>query len=316
MVKETTLVADVCSGSDESSIDIYRDKIAEETTGLPTDSESSIEGSQNFEPWSDESSEGVGDDSGDGRQDSAETSIERSKRDVESILDQIIRLGTLIRTSGKASRLRRADAHFSFEDFQKLDNSSFRNTLKIPTNDVLELRTHLIAYLFMSPALYNSVAGTLDQFNIESVLTELQPDTRSAIDHLVFANLRRRVRFWYAQKHAVKLASAQRVLFFDQPASERGSQRPQSREQPVQRSEKSRNSKVQMPSTTSGTIASEGTIDVRKLHTPIAMSRMSVSLTKSGWPHPPLIHDKRKSFKCPCCHMTLSSLHAERQTWR
>ncbi|KAH0563114.1 hypothetical protein GP486_002320 [Trichoglossum hirsutum] len=321
----TTLI-DLCAqlGSSSGGIEQFQGTLSpEDIKHDPVHDESSTDRSDPFASWSDESSVSAGTNTEQQQPNSSISPIEQSKLDVESILDQIIRLGILIRSSGNASRLRRADAYFSFGNFENLDNKDYKHSLKVPTKDLLELRAHLLAYLFIHPSQYGSKLTRGDQFNFKSNLSELEPSHREVLEHLTFANLRRRNRFWYAQKHAGKLAAAQTILFPEQPKASIMEQDLPNKQLRLPSNEDFRPAAVPEAgtlSTITGTAASEGKIELQKLgqmaHHQHAMSRASVSLKKSGWPHPPKMSEQRKTFRCPCCYLTLSSLEAERWHWR
>ncbi|KAI9766599.1 MAG: hypothetical protein M1840_006410 [Geoglossum simile] len=175
---------------------------------------------------------------------------------------------------------------------ENLNNKDYKHSLKVPTKDLLELRAHLV----------------------------LEPSHREVLEHLTFANLRRRNRFWYTQKHAGKLAAAQTILFPEQSKASITEQDLPSKQLQLPLNEDFRPaaaSKAGTLSTITGTAASEGKIESRKLdqmaHHQQAMSRASVSLKESGWRHLP---EQRKTFRCPCCYLTLSSPEAERWHWR
>lgn len=288
------------------------DDLGDLLDGLSTDQ------SDPFPSWSDESSASSGVDTE--PPSSSISPIEQSKKDVESILDQIIRIGTLIRSAGTASRLRKADSYFMFVDFTNLSNTNYQHSNKLATKDLLELRVHLLVSLFINPSRYHSMPARNVQFDFEPDLNKLEPSHREVLERLIFANLRRRNRFWYARKHARKLLAAQTILFPEQKEAQITEPDLPSKRLPSSENQNPWPLKLGTLSTITGTAPSEGQIELRHLK-PMgpqqqSMSRASVSLKKSGWPYPPKVPDERKTFRCPCCYLTLSSLEADRWHWR
>ena len=320
IARDISFTAHVSLGSNSGGIEHYQNTHSpEDANDDPLHDEFLTDRSDRFASWSDESSASCGSDTE--QPSSSIPPIEQSKIDVESILDQIIRLGILIRSSGTASRLRKADMYFTLADFANLSNTDYKHSPKVPTKDLLELRAHLLASLFIHPSQYSSKLARGDQFDFESDLNELESSHREVLEHLTFANLRRRNRFWYAQTHAGKLAAAQTILFPKQTKAPIIEQDLPGKQLPSNEDHRpSAAPKVGALSTITGTAPSEGKIQLRKLDqiTPHqqAMSRASVSLKKSGWPHPPKMPEQRKTFRCPCCYLTLSSLEADRWHWR
>ncbi|KAF4954705.1 hypothetical protein FSARC_12035 [Fusarium sarcochroum] len=132
---------------------------------------------RSFSPWSDLST--TTSESSDGLDYSVTRvdALDAAKHEVEQVIDHLTRLGFAIRKSGITSRSQKADRLFEFEDHHDL----FRYlTVLILGRGSEEGREH---------------------YNVD-------PKTLSPIqERLAVANLRRRHRFLYAQKHAQKLAS-------------------------------------------------------------------------------------------------------------
>jgi hypothetical protein len=284
----------------------------------------STDESDPFAPWSDESS--LSSDDGISNTDNRIklTVLEQSKADADSILDQIIRLGVLIRSSSSASRLNKADAYFGYKDYLNLHRDDSERSSKLPIKDLRELKAHLLACLFRSSILPGSKGSASYKTSFESDFDGLDAGHRKALDCLIYANLRRRNRFWYARRHGQKLATAQTVLFPEEPKVYRRDETNMARATARSRHDEIVSAQeMGNQSMTTGTAASNDKVEPDKLeglagrsqgqHT---MSRASVSLKKSGWPHPPRLSDERKTFRCPCCYLTLSSMEAERWYWR
>ncbi|KAG5659084.1 hypothetical protein KAF25_000286 [Fusarium avenaceum] len=130
-----------------------------------------------FSPWSD-SSTTDSESRHDTDQETPELSnLEAAKAEVEQIIDHLIRLGVAIRKSGTSSRSQKADRYFKDSDHQ----------------DFLRYLTVIV--------LGRGTEDGREQF-------EIDPKSLSPVqERLVMANLRRRNRFLYAQRHARKLES-------------------------------------------------------------------------------------------------------------
>jgi hypothetical protein len=279
-----------------------------------------------FPSWSDESSESSEADAEPERHDQRLNSsfVEQSKADVDSILDQIIRIGMLIRTSSAASRLNKADAYFGFEEFQNLGTLGYQHSPKLPTNDLLELKTHLLMCLFRRLSLSDNNDSKSYELGFGSELAKLEPAHREILNHLVYANLRRRNRFLYARRHGQKLAAAQNVLFLEwnktRPTDEKA---PADGSRPSITERATSAQKAGTPTLKSGTRVSTGRIELKDLENltrrsqgQYALSRASVSWNKSGWPYAPKVSEERKTFQCPCCHLTLPVQESKDWYWK
>ncbi|KAF2873108.1 hypothetical protein BDV95DRAFT_372161 [Massariosphaeria phaeospora] len=315
LVTFVDLCVDIGSAIHDDLIDDNEPNQLSEPVGVQA---SSTNESDPFLSWSDESSTSSADSS---QLEPCLPPLQQAKNDVESILDQTIRLGMLIRSSGTASRLRKADAYFTYEDFRNLGNQTHKHSKKIPIEDLIELKAHLFAYLFLHSARHDSTVHQHNGFELDSEFQNLDPHQREVLEHLIFANLRRRNRFWYQRKHAGKLAVAQTVLFPEQANMMATEQNAVIKQQPLKEEPHPLvKPKFGGASTITGTAPSEGKIDLanfeKKQTHQQALSRASVSLQKSGWPHPPSMSDDRQTFRCPCCYFTLPSLQADRWHWR
>jgi hypothetical protein len=230
----------------------------------------------------------------------------------------------VIRSSGAASRLNKADAYFTFEDYENLDNRSYVHSSRLPVKTLRELKSHLLMCLFMQPSPQNTRHLGGQERDFATDLERLEPMHRKVLARLVYTNLRRHNRFCYAQIHGQKLAAAQAMLLPMPPGqSSQCILSPMdlatNKAQSAGRRKYAGAQSMQLPSNTE-TVASRDLIDLSKFTAPAwgreGMSRMSVSLRKSGWPHPPPSTKERKTFQCPCCCLTLSSMEAERLQWR
>ncbi|RSL67339.1 hypothetical protein CEP53_002995 [Fusarium sp. AF-6] len=290
--------------------------------------DSSSEQSDTFAPWSDNS------DSEETDQKPHKSLLEQAMADTESILSQLIRTGKVIRAAGTVSRLRRADENFSIEDYRHLEDKGYQQSAKVDIEDLRALKAHLMTVLFAQPP--ENVTGlrlvARGPWSFESDFKNLQEHHRSTIEQLCFANLLRRNRFNYAKRHAEKLAAsaeshnpADRRASAERIAHDDDSIEPNEQVTSPDQVPKSSTGKLPLldlrqPGLVSETAPSEGTVHTRALRktadSQVALSRKSVSLDKSGWPHPPVLAKSRASFRCPCCHQTLPSEESKQLLWR
>ncbi|KAJ4169096.1 hypothetical protein NW754_011028 [Fusarium falciforme] len=290
--------------------------------------DSSSEQSDTFAPWSDNS-------------DSEETDgqphvslLEQAMGDTDSVLGQLIRIGKVIRAAGTVSRLRRADENFSIEDYRHLEDEGYKQSPKVDIEDLRALKAHLMTLLFVKPSKTGAEpgSGARGPWGFETDLGNLQEAHRSTIEQLCFANLLRRNRFNYAKRHAEKLAASAEIHGPDNTkTSAEGTaqgenamgpteQVPSPEQAPNVASTNLLLPDLRQQGLMSETTPSEGTVDTRALkkaaNSQVALSRKSVSLDKSGWPHPPGLAKSRASFRCPCCHQALPSEESKQLLWR
>ncbi|KAL6895732.1 hypothetical protein HDV57DRAFT_480287 [Trichoderma longibrachiatum] len=268
-----------------------------------------------FTVWSDDSDSTSRDES---RPKSPVSPLRRVMTDIESSIDQLIRLGTLIRSSGTMARLRRADLNFTLQDYEHLDDETYEQSPKVDIADLRALKTHLVAILFMCPsqAVKDGLRNSEEQPDFAKCFNLLEDNHRQTIDRLIFANLRRRNRFLYAKRHAEKLAlqleeddEAEESTVASEDETETEALKPTHESKPRQ-------------GAISATAPSEGTVDgyaLKKLsqaRSQETMSLKSVSLRRSGWPRPPRVDENRASFQCPCCCQTLATRESSQLLWR
>ncbi|RSM08258.1 hypothetical protein CDV31_008266 [Fusarium ambrosium] len=254
--------------------------------------------------------------------------------DTESILSQLIRTAKVIRAAGTVSRLRRADENFSIEDYRHLEDEGYQQSANVDIEDLRALKAYLMMLLFAQPpesvTELRSVAR--GPWSFEADFNNLQDRHRSTIEQLCYANLLRRNRFNYAKRHAEKLAASVQSHGPEDPkptgdATANGSDAIGPTEQVIslEQAPKSVTRNLPFPDLRqqglmSETTPSEGTVDARALKratdSQVALSRKSVSLDKSGWPHPPALARNRASFRCPCCHQILPSEESKQLLWR
>ncbi|KAK4169927.1 hypothetical protein QBC43DRAFT_306852 [Cladorrhinum sp. PSN259] len=273
-----------------------------------------------------ESSDESGSD--DGAHQDQNTSLQDAMKDAESGLDQLLRLGLAIRKSGTTARLQKADKSFKetdYKDFQRY----LAITLKLDTQEVEE---------------HGNLGKTTDE-RMESLVANSFNELTVEQKHFVFANLRRRHRFFYARRHHQKLAQlrqqpklltssmlAQAAIatptaplpsehqsqggFIQVKASQAPSQ--------VSKSSKWKESAAMTEIfdrhglTLTNPSAAEGDILARV--TPSApsqvASRVSITTARLNYPLPPPTSAGLRSFKCPCCYQTLPIMFLEKSRWR
>jgi hypothetical protein len=230
-----------------------------------------------------------------------EKSLAAAKDEVEQIIDHLGRLAIAIRKSGTNSRAYKADRLFKSADHQ-------------------ELRRHLELLILAR----GSEEGRQEYHIDTESLSPVQ-------ERLILANLRRRNRFLYAQRHAQKLA-------FDAPSSESKFVIPILDGPAIQiDGEKksitvSREMRVDAPTETSvphnhpvltSTLASTIQPQVvaaaaRKSAAPseIAKTNITVTTAKVVYPRPPLLKAGLRYFQCPCCCQTLPEMFRQDTLWK
>ena len=271
-----------------------------------------------FSPWSDDSSMVSDEDTSDTESLSpAESMLVVPKAEVSRVIDHLARLSLAIRKAGSNSRSHKADLRFHPEDHPAL-------------------RRHLNLVVLAR----GSEDGRSDYDIDLNSLTTVQ-------ERLVVANLRRRNRYIYAQRHAVKLAAEattqplQNILSLDGDwpvlVEEQGPGKPEG-EEPAQREDLP--TEVQEPiteqpaavelalpvethlpilSATSASAVTQ-TIDPGLIHnvTPsqVAKTEITTTTAKITYPKPPPIPPGLSYFKCPCCCQTLPAMYRQNSLWK
>jgi len=242
----------------------------------------------------------------------------------EALLDQLANLAVVIRQAGTSSRLQKADRSF---------NPAKHGNLGILLKVLLQARPERPTSIMNEGPEDESPAKDRN-LNIGAEYFNVVPDALDRIqDHFVYANLRRRNRFIYAQRHARNLATAKHDGQFEKVV--RASSNAVNAEQviqqhvegngetaPIQGRIKSNNEATE--SVQSRALISKastfGPADETKdsrISTPSqqAMTQASHTALKITIPRPRKIRTGLKSFKCPCCCQTLPSSFTERNQW-
>lgn len=235
--------------------------------------------------------------------------LEQAQSEVEQVVDHLARLGVAIRKSGSNARSQKADRLFKQEDHSDL----FRYlTVVVLGRGSPEGREHYQ----VNPGLLSPVQ-----------------------ERLIRANLRRRNRFLYAQRHAMKLAFATAVPTVEQfqmpgfvdgplPVQEdevapepSATVIPEPEETPeLENTPVITSSRQPMPFTaTSASAVGTAIQEVpRFMPAPSQLARTNITSTaaKVAYPRPPQVREGLRYFKCPCCCQTLSSLYQQSTHWK
>ncbi|KAL6837899.1 hypothetical protein V8C40DRAFT_17821 [Trichoderma camerunense] len=273
-----------------------------------------------FSPWSDDS-----DLSTDSDQDSRDACspvitnpfLDGPKVDVAQVIDHLARLSLAIRKAGSSSRTHKADRRFNADD-----QPAFRRHLNVV---VLARGTE---------------AGRSDYVINPNNLTAIQ-------DRLIIANLQRRNRFLYAQRHARKLAAEaepqsapqEYQLEDDMPIMVEDDGEPEPEEKIITEPEEQASDPIEtldqvvvetalepvvetQPPILSATSASGMTqaIDPGFIHnvTPSQVAKTEITTTsaKIAYPKPPAMPLGMRHFKCPCCCQALPEMYRQPSLWK
>lgn len=236
-------------------------------------------------------------------------------KSTEAILDQLARLAVAIRKSGTSSRLQNADRTLNPEHHEDLQN-------------------HLVLILLAKPSDFEDRRRKLLEFNAEEKPMYFDVDITQlgmVQQRLVDANLRRRNRFIYAQRHASRLAPIQ-VSFTPEVVPDRevvnqsdqepkigspeiGAQRPSYETKSVSAGREWLKPLLDATGMTETTVSPIGTLVMVNASTPsTVMSQGSSTGSKIAYPSPPKLKGL-DSFKCPCCCQTLPATLSERHQW-
>lgn len=262
-----------------------------------------------FSPWSDLSS--TTDDSDDMHPtetvDVTLPELDTARGEVDQIIDHLARLGVAIRKSGASTRSQKADRLFREEDHWEL----FR---------------HLTVVVLGR----GTMNGSQDQAISPAFLSPIQK-------RLIRANLRRRNRFLYAQRHARKLALSALVAssyqvappIFDSPAFPEGPKVQELALPEISVPEETPEiddpvvpTPVHYTAPFSATSASAVVTAIEEVasrvpwKSQLAQTTITSTAAKVVYPRPPPLRDGVRQFKCPCCCQTLPDLYHERSHWK
>lgn len=217
-------------------------------------------------------------------------------KDIESLMDRLLDLGTLIRGSGQASRLFKADMTFKEEAYA-------------------HLQRHLDFMLRFANLQCTTAEESKRWDGSESTTATMQEWWNSLLRPdqvgLITANLKRRHRFAYARKRATTLASSKKAPLVDLPPSPPAPTPPF---QHILQEEVRIGESTAVPTQISASVAEEQALQFRGEAVEAGIvdtDRSSAASTdvvlmsnKLRYPNAPRISSKR-AFKCPCCSQVL-----------
>lgn len=263
---------------------------------------------RSFSPWSDMSFT-----SSDSNRDTAphqppSTKLQDSQLEVDQVLDHLVRVGIAIRKSGSNARSQKADHLFNPDDHSDL----FR----------------YLAVIILS-------RGSKDARDFDLIRPGL---LGSVQERLIKANLRRRNRFLYAQRYALKLDGYSREergpttlrLVNDGPGvvqqsadntkNEHTLLQPERNEEGDEEAQLANNSRRETMLLTNTSASAVG-INIRKgpaipASPQLAKTDITTTAAKLVYPRPPQLREGMRFFKCPCCCQTPSSLYQRSSHWK
>ncbi|PYH52451.1 uncharacterized protein BO96DRAFT_415550 [Aspergillus niger CBS 101883] len=228
--------------------------------------------------------------------------LDQAMQDVKSIIGQLSRITTSIRKAGTNARIQKADASYDPDHPQ-----------------VKALRIHLQLLLLSRPTNNGTLRVLISSHGV--VLTSpvdetIVTDSRSLTviqQRLIEANLKRRNRFLYAQRHAIKLSDGG-------PTVSTSIQTPQKAPLPPGANPFARSTEEpELPKVYSTTTATD-------VQDPIQLpTRSSVQPTTTvisaissrvTYPKPPPLRSDQNIFQCPCCCQTLPASVGRGSQWK
>ncbi|KAL4778459.1 hypothetical protein BJX76DRAFT_362718 [Aspergillus varians] len=223
-------------------------------------------------------------------------------KDIEGNLNQLVRLTVAIRKAGTQSRLQKADSSFNPSRPQ-----------------ILALRLHLMAIILVHPGedgSSNSSIRMLEEAHLDEV--GLNPIQLRLID----ANLRRRSRFLYAQKHARKLGVGSHPGHSAPPIrmSAQANQIPRSHATLTIRAPKTPTPEFghdgPAQSTTTATAVDSPLEFNQKQEAKPPTTVISITSSQIRYPRPPSISDAQRVFTCPCCCQSIPATMGRGNQWK
>lgn len=225
-------------------------------------------------------------------------------QDVKSIIGQLSRITTSIRKAGINARIQKADASYDpgHPQVEALKNH-LQLLLLLPSRprDIGTLQAETSSHGVL---LVSSIDGTI--VSEPRSLTVIQ-------QRLIEANLKRRNRFLYAQRHAIKLSDRE-------PAPAKSIPTFRKTPQPLILNATARSTdEPKLPTVYSTTTATEvqdpipfSTRDSAQPATTI-ISAISSRVT---YPKPPQLRPDQNVFQCPCCCQTLPAFISKGSQWK
>jgi hypothetical protein len=254
---------------------------------------------RSISPWSDaSSSDSICDP--EAQSASSKTPLSEAMNSTELILDQLAKLAVAIRKSGAHARLQRADRSLELDQHKAL-------------------RDHLAIIVLSRPTKMGNPGGQLELNLLGGVQRRL-----------IEANLRRRNRFLYAQRHSrrigvvkalnepIDLAVEQSATIEGTKAAEAPPEEPIPSRKLIEKARGRRTPHAVQTVTSTAASAAEGSIALPQKQTPSqgAMSQLSSIGSKIVYPHPPRLKKGVNIFKCPCCCQSLPTMFAKGGRWK
>ncbi|OAG39814.1 hypothetical protein AYO21_05879 [Fonsecaea monophora] len=232
--------------------------------------------SRSISPWSDQSS--FASDS-DGKERLSDGRLAEAMQSVESILDQLKNVSLAVRRTGHQLRLQKADSVFNASEHSALES-------------------FLIFWVLVRTSKGPSTSPRTMGDN-----EELTPVQR----RLINANLRRRNRFLYAQKHSRTAANPSAVeMTVDAKPND------------IASAEKDLSATTVPKASNDSSMATkfEASTGFFDENLPAPFSQISSTTSRVRYPYPPKISSNVKYFKCPCCCQTLNRAFLFGNRWR
>ncbi|GLA14302.1 hypothetical protein AnigIFM62618_000678 [Aspergillus niger] len=228
--------------------------------------------------------------------------LDQAMQDVKSIIGQLSRITTSIRKAGTNARIQKANASYDPDHPQ-----------------VKALRIHLQLLLLSRPTNNGTLRVLISSHGV--VLTSpvdetIVTDSRSLTviqQRLIEANLKRRNRFLYAQRHAIKLSD-------EDPTVSTSIQTPQKAPLPPGANPFARSTEEpELPKVYSTTTATDVQDPIQlptrssAQPTTTVISEISSRVT---YPKPPPLRSDQNIFQCPCCCQTLPASVGRGSQWK
>lgn len=228
--------------------------------------------------------------------------LDQAMQDVKSIIGQLSRITTSIRKAGTNARIQKADASYDPDHPQ-----------------VKALRIHLQLLLLSRPTNNGTLRVLISSHGV--VLTSpvdetIVTDSRSLTviqQRLIEANLKRRNRFLYAQRHAIKLSD-------EDPTVSTSIQTPQKAPLPPGANPFARSTEEpELPKVYSTTTATDVQDPIQlptrssAQPTTTVISEISSRVT---YPKPPPLRSAQNIFQCLCCCQTLPASVGRGSQWK
>lgn len=228
--------------------------------------------------------------------DSRSSYLAMAKHEVEQVLDHLARITLAIRKSGTNVRHRKADRLFDSKAHE-------------------DLRVHLNLIVLARGSQTGRNSWSLDA----NQLTPIQ-------ERLITANLRRRNRFIYAQRHAQKLGlnadkahSKFALPEYDNPVPMDDRRVPkQSVIRGASPALETITESIIMSATTASAIGTRIEEVPHKLPVNIQLAKTNITSTAArvSYPRPPRAREGQRYFQCPCCCQVLPELFRQETHWK